>query len=363
MSENMNENMNEISLDKQDVSVEEPKAVEEVPVVEASNEPIISMEKPVEPVQSVQQPVQPVQQPISTPIESVNVPNVNPYAFTPIEPKQKKKKEDLTTEELVLKQNNILKWLCLVLCVFSVFSFCMSMASYNKNSKTELLVAAPSLSEPILTTVESGKEMSAAQIYAENIDSVVTIQTEIITQSFFQQYVGGATGSGFVISDDGYILTNAHVIEGANSIKVTFESGDTFSATLVGTEEDNDLAVIKIETPYVLNPVVMGDSDEVIIGEDVFAIGNPLGELTFSITKGIVSAINREIQIDTFNSINMFQVDCAVNEGNSGGPIFNNKGQVIGIVSAKYASETIEGLGFCIPITDALTIVTDLIEI
>lgn len=346
--ENRNENIEEISENVSE-PIEKPEIVEDV----------ISLNKSVEPNENSSFGNTESVKSVST--EPVVTPTV-PYTFTPIEPKSKEKKE-LTAEGLLLKQNNILKWLCLILAIFSVFSFCLSIANYNKSSKTDLLVSDSNRSEAVLTTIEANnKSMSAAEIYAENLDSVVTIQTEIITQSFFQQYIGGATGSGFVISEDGYILTNAHVIEGANSITVTFESGDSFNATIVGTEEDNDLAVIKIEPTYALNPVVMGDSDKVVIGEDVFAIGNPLGELTFSITKGIVSAIDRQIQIDTFNSINMFQVDCAVNEGNSGGPIFNEYGEVIGIVSAKYASETIEGLGFCIPITDALNIVTDLIQ-
>ena len=329
-----------ISLDK---SVEEKKVVEETPI-EVVKEPT--------PVENNTEPT-----PIPTPIPT---PTYQGYTVTPIEPKKKK---ELTETELLSKQNNILKWLCVALACFCVFNLGMSIFEYTQNSKTELLVSNADRSEAILTAVENkGEVKNAAQVYAENLDSIVTIQTEVITQNFFQQAVGVVMGSGFVISEDGYILTNAHVIEGATKINVTFASGDTFEAQVVGKEEDNDLAVIKIEPTFELKPVVMGNSDAIVIGEDVFAIGNPLGELTFSITKGIVSAIDRQVQIDTFNSINMFQVDCAVNQGNSGGPIFNAYGEVIGIVSAKYASETIEGLGFCIPITDALNIVTDLIQ-
>ena len=135
-----------------------------------------------------------------------------------------------------------------------------------------------------------------------------------------------------------------------------------YKATIVGSEEESDVAVLKIESENKFKPVILGDSDKMIIGEDIVAIGNPLGELTFSITKGIVSALDRSIQVDAYTTLNMFQVDCAVNEGNSGGPIFNMYGEVIGIVSAKYASSTIEGLGFCIPINDVSNIITDLID-
>lgn len=365
MSENL-ENLNE-KIEEQ-VDTEKVEGIENQESISLSKSVSESADNAVE-TSEVKPMVTPIVEPISQPkVEQVSQPIVepasvsNPYTFTPLEVK-KKEKPELSGSELLLKQNNILKWLCVVLAAFSVLTLGLSIFDYVDNSKTNLLVSDSNRSEAILTAVDTKENTkNAAQIYADNLDSIVTIQTEIITQNFFQQSVGIVMGSGFVISEDGYILTNAHVIEGARKITVTFESGDSFEAQIVGQEEDNDLAVIKIEPTFELNPVVMGNSDNIVIGEDVFAIGNPLGELTFSITKGIVSAIDRQVQIDTFNSINMFQVDCAVNEGNSGGPIFNAYGEVIGVVSAKYASETIEGLGFCIPITDALNIVTDLIQ-
>ena len=363
MSENL-ENLNE-KIEEQ-VDTEKVEGIENQESISLSKSVSESADNAVEtPVETSEvKPMEtPIVEPISQPkVEQVSQPIVepasvsNPYTFTPLEVK-KKEKPKLSGNELLLKQNNILKWLCVVLAAFSVLTLGLSIFDYVDNSKTNLLVSDSNRSEAILTAVDTKENTkNAAQIYADNLDSIVTIQTEIITQNFFQQSVGIVMGSGFVISEDGYILTNAHVIEGARKITVTFESGDSFEAQIVGQEEDNDLAVIKIEPTFELNPVVMGNSDNIVIGEDVFAIGNPLGELTFSITKGIVSAIDRQVQIDTFNSINMFQVDCAVNEGNSGGPIFNAYGEVIGVVSAKYASETIEGLGFCIPITDALNI-------
>ena len=233
------------------------------------------------------------------------------------------------------------------------------------SSKTSnILKAKPNENRAVMQTLEgSDKLYTSAGIYEENVDSIVAIQTEIVTTNMFGQTVAGASaGSGFVISEDGYILTNAHVVDSATSIKVKFENGEEYKAELVGFESENDIAVLKISANKLFNAVILGDSDKMVVGEDVVTIGNPLGELTFSLTKGVVSALDREIMVDKFTSINMFQVDCAVNQGNSGGPVFNMYGEVIGIVSAKYASSIIEGLGFCIPINDVSNIVTDLIE-
>ena len=262
------------------------------------------------------------------------------------------------------KQNKILKWTCVGLAACAILSVCLSLGSLLKANESEIFVSDIAPNRVTLTAVEgSNKTYTASEIYASNINSVVAIQTEIVSQNIFgQKIAGAAAGSGFIISEDGYVITNAHVVEDATTIKVLLSNGDEFVAKLIGMEEENDVAVLKIDSDKSFDPILFGDSDKMIIGEDVLAIGNPLGELTFSMTKGIVSAIDREIMVDNFTSINMFQVDCAVNEGNSGGPIFNMYGEVIGIVSAKYASETIEGLGFCIPINDVQNIVSDLIE-
>lgn len=246
-------------------------------------------------------------------------------------------------------------------CILMIVGLC-SVGS-NKES-VEIFKSDLAGDRAVVTTVNGdGKIYSASEIYANNINSVVAIQTEVVTTNIFGQKIGGAAaGSGFIISDNGYVLTNAHVVSDASSIKVIMSDKTEYKATVVGSEEESDVAVLKLESDKTFTPVILGDSDKMIIGEDVVAIGNPLGELTFSITKGIVSALNRTIQVDAYTTLNMFQVDCAVNEGNSGGPIFNMYGEVIGIVSAKYASETIEGLGFCIPINDVSNIVTDLID-
>ena len=170
-------------------------------------------------------------------------------------------------------------------------------------------------------------------------------------------------GSGVIISKDGYVVTNNHVVEGATSVTVKLYNGDEYDAEIVGTDEMNDVALLKIDATG-LQAVTIGDSDQIEVGEEVIAIGNPLGELTFTMTAGVVSALDREINTDG-KPINMLQTDVAINSGNSGGPLFDMNGNVIGITSAKYSGSTssgasIEGISFAIPINDALRVIYDL---
>ncbi len=218
-----------------------------------------------------------------------------------------------------------------------------------------------------MANVSMDQPMTGSQVYAANVGSSVGITTELVTTNFWGQTVrGAAAGSGFVVSQDGYILTNYHVIDGASSIQVAFVDGTTYDATLVGGEEANDIAVLKIEAEG-LTPVVLGDSDNLVVGEQVCAIGNPLGELTFTFTSGYVSARDRSITMENGEIMNMLQTDTAINSGNSGGPLFNMYGQVIGITTAKYSSSSsssasVEGIGFAIPINDVKDMVRDIIE-
>ena len=218
-----------------------------------------------------------------------------------------------------------------------------------------------------MSNVTSDQPMTGSQVYAANVGSAVGITTELVTTNFWGQTVkGAAAGSGFVVTHDGYILTNYHVIDGASSIQVAFADGASYPATLVGGEEPNDIAVLKIEAEG-LTPVVLGDSDNLVVGEQVCAIGNPLGELTFTFTAGYVSARDRTITMENGEVMNMLQTDTAINSGNSGGPLFNMYGQVIGITTAKYSSSgsssaSIEGIGFAIPINDVKDMVKDIIE-
>ena len=219
-----------------------------------------------------------------------------------------------------------------------------------------------------VSQVDGKTKLTADQIYDHYVGSTVGINTEIVTTNYWGQPVSqAAAGSGFVITQDGYILTNYHVIKDANAIKVAFVDGTTYDAKLVGGEEENDIAVLKIDATG-LTPVVLGNSDDIKVGEEVVAIGNPLGELTFSMTKGIVSAKDRSITMSSGEVMNMIQTDTAINNGNSGGPLFDMYGQVIGITSAKLSNSggssseaTIEGLGFAIPMNDIVDMVKDII--
>ncbi len=211
----------------------------------------------------------------------------------------------------------------------------------------------------------SGKEMSAEDIYTMAVEQVVGVNSETKTNVFGQLTTSAVSGSGFIISEDGYIVTNYHVIEYAveygYTLTVMLHDGAAYDAAIVGYEPDNDIAVIKIDAEG-LSAVSIGDNNDMQVGDQVYTVGNPLGELDYTMTSGIVSALDRVIQVDASTSINMFQIDAAVNSGNSGGPVYNSDGKVIGIVSAKYASTGVEGLGFAIPMNDAVDIVSQLIE-
>ena len=214
--------------------------------------------------------------------------------------------------------------------------------------------------------VDGRTAMTVDQVYAANLPSVVGINGDVTTNFWGQTVKNPVSGSGFVITEDGYILTNYHVIDGVDDLKVSFSDGTTYDAVVVGGEEANDIAVLKINATG-LTPVVVGDSSNMRVGEQVVAIGNPLGELTFTLTAGYVSALDREIAMSDGNAINVMQTDAAINSGNSGGPLFNIYGECIGIVNAKYSNNgssqaSIEGIGFAIPINDVKDMVTDIME-
>ena len=216
-----------------------------------------------------------------------------------------------------------------------------------------------------IVAVDSSKVLTAAEIYAANVNSTVGISATVKTTSRGRTVEGTASGSGFVLTSDGYIVTNYHVVEGASAIKVNTYDNETYDAKLVGYDDSNDIAVLKIDASK-LSPVVLGDSDKLNVGDNVVAIGNPLGELTFSLTAGMVSALNRNITIDDM-SMNLIQTDCAINSGNSGGALFNSYGEVIGMTNAKYSSSgtssaSIDNIGFAIPSNTVSSIVTSIIE-
>lgn len=212
--------------------------------------------------------------------------------------------------------------------------------------------------------VDGQTKMEPAEVYASVVNSAVSINCSATSTNIFgQQTQTASSGSGFIITEDGYVVTNYHVVSGASSVQVTLYNGDTYDATVIGGDSDYDVAVLKINASG-LQPVTLGESADVNVGDTVLAIGNPLGELTFSMSQGIVSSCDRAINVDG-TPFNMIQVDCSINPGNSGGPLVNLYGEVVGIVSAKYStysSTTVEGLGFAIPISDVRSIITDIME-
>ena len=213
--------------------------------------------------------------------------------------------------------------------------------------------------------VADGSAMTPAQLYQSNVDSVVAISCTVQTTVYGQATQGTSSGSGFVLTEDGYIVTNYHVVEGASSITVTTHTGDAYDASVKGYDATNDVAVLKVEAEG-LSAAVIGSSSNLSIGDMVVAIGNPLGTLAATETVGYISGTNREVTTDN-TIINMLQTDAAINPGNSGGPLFNMYGEVIGITTAKYSGTTtsgasIEGIGFAIPIDDVMGIISDLID-
>ena len=235
----------------------------------------------------------------------------------------------------------------------------------EEQTKETLPIGSQTSSTPApVSTTTAAKPIAA--IYDQACNEVVGITTEVTYTNFFGQTSSSAvSGSGFIVSPDGYILTNYHVIEyaykGNYAITVMLHDGTRYEASIVGVEDCNDIAVLKIDASG-LDPVTFGDSDKLSVGDDVYAVGNPLGELEFSMTTGHVSALDRLITTeDGSEAINMFQIDAAVNSGNSGGPVYNANGEVVGIVTAKYSETGVEGLGFAIPINDAAKIANDLI--
>ena len=207
----------------------------------------------------------------------------------------------------------------------------------------------------------TGSELSVQEIIAKNENSVVAISTEsVATDTWLRQYVTKGAGSGVIYSEDVYIITNNHVIEDASTIEVTLYDGSSYDATLVASDEQTDLAVIKIDQKG-LTPVTIGTMDNLNVGDLVVAIGNPLGTLSGTATEGIISALEREITLDG-KTMTLIQTSASINPGNSGGGLFDQFGNLIGIVVAKSSGSDVEGLGFAIPCDKVSTVVKSLIK-
>lgn len=290
-----------------------------------------------------------------------------PHYYAPEEKKPREKAHET-------QRGNTLRMACMCLVCALVGGLVGGFISWNA-IKGSLVTAGgdgtQTTGKPISTAVEGNKISTASAVTANEIYNLGCRQTVGISLEsssaniFGQQTASAVAGTGFIITSDGYVMTNYHVVESAQKssykIKVLFKDGSSFEAKLAGFDEDNDVAVLKIDASE-LTPATLGNSDNIAVGDSVYAIGNPLGELDFSMTTGRVSALDRSITTDRNSAaINMFQFDAAINSGNSGGPVYNESGEVIGIATAKIGSSGVEGLGFAIPINDASEIANELI--
>ena len=213
---------------------------------------------------------------------------------------------------------------------------------------------------PVSST--SNGALSVAQVANQAADSIVEITTETVANDLFmRQYVTEGAGSGVVITSDGYIATNNHVIQGASKITVRLTSGQEYEAKLIGTDSQTDVAVIKVDG-VTLKPVTYGNSDNLVVGDTAIAIGNPLGQLGGTVTDGIISALDRQIELEG-QTMTLLQTNAAMNPGNSGGGLFNDKGELIGLVVAKSSGSGIEGLGFAIPVNVVKDVVQSIMDV
>ncbi len=213
--------------------------------------------------------------------------------------------------------------------------------------------------------VDTDELLTGAQVFAVNVNSTVGITTSTTTNFWGYSTTSAASGSGIILTDNGYILTNYHVVEGSQSVTVSTYDGTSYDASVVGFDSSNDIAVLKIDAEG-LSPAVLGKSSDLSVGDQVVAIGNPLGELTFSMTQGIVSALDRDVTMSSGSTMKLIQTDCAINSGNSGGALFNMYGEVVGITNAKFSSSSsgasIDNIGFAIPIDSVRNIIESIIE-
>lgn len=297
--------------------------------------------------------------------QSQNVYNSQPYGTAPNHsanakpPKAKKPKK----QRKPISRGGI----AIALAVTMVFSCGLGFGGgyfankVNTSTSGSLNITKTSNSGTPTTASSTSKANSTSEIVKKTADSVVEISTEsVVTGSFAQQYVQQGAGSGVIISQDGYILTNNHVINGANSVKVRLRDGTEYDATIVGSDSDNDIALLKVSATG-LSPATFGDSNSLAVGDYVVAIGNPLGELGGTVTDGIISALARKVTIED-TQMTLLQTNAQVNPGNSGGGLFNANGELVGIVNAKQSATEVEGIAFAIPINNVLDILSDLKE-
>ena len=278
-----------------------------------------------------------------------------PPQHAAVQPKQKKKKE-----KKPVSRGFIAGMLSLTILASAALGFGGGYLAKNMNTTTSGNVTINQVSSGGVTNTSSVSATTTSDIVKKTADSVVEIATEgTVTGSFARQYVTKGAGSGVIISADGYIVTNHHVIENANTITVTLRDGTTtYDATLIGSDADNDIALLKIDAEG-LSPATFGDSSNIAVGDYVVAIGNPLGTLGGTVTDGIISALAREVTIEDKN-MTLLQTNAQISPGNSGGGLFNANGELIGIVNAKDSATEVEGIAFAIPVNNVIDVIKDL---
>ena len=282
---------------------------------------------PVEPILSTAEPV--VEAPVEAPAQPAEAPAYEPAAQPVYEspaPKKTKKKKPLGLGAVVA-----VALVCSLLggAFGAIGTYLLTQKGDIPGKPDSSVVLEGDRGNTVIDIqkIDTSKLMTPAEVYAANVNSTVGITTSITTNFWGYQTTSAASGSGFIISKDGYILTNHHVIEDSSSITVSFYDGTSKEAKLIGYDASNDIAVLKVEATDLV-PVVLGDSNNLNVGDSVVAIGNPLGELTFSLTAGAVSALDREVTISNGATMRLIQTDCAINSGNSGGALFNLYGEV-----------------------------------
>ncbi len=280
------------------------------------------------------------------------------YYVDPIPPRKTKERKGVT-------KGMFFVGIAICLCLSFIAGFSGTMVfDFMKSVNTEVKngISINKVDAQNHNTAYKDSGLSTVEIVSKTADSVVEITTETVTTGVFaQQFIKSGAGSGVIVDAAGFIVTNHHVIDGATKISVSLRDGSSFDARLVGSDEKLDVALLEITPDTKLTAATFGDSDVLMVGQRTVAIGNPLGQLGGSVTEGILSALNRDVVIDG-QTMSLLQTDTAINPGNSGGGLFDQNGNLIGIVNAKSSGSEVEGLGFAIPINDVINVIGDLSE-
>ncbi len=300
-------------------------------------------------------------QPIRTTRDYTNIYSSSPYTSAQHTQKQKAKKEKKPVTRSALVIVLLVSILSSMLLGVGGGYFAAQILSPNSGSANGSSLAVSRSDNNSSSYASSTANLTTTQIVEKAADAVVEITTEsVVTGSFSQQYIQSGAGSGVIVSKDGYIVTNYHVIEGAANITVTLRDQTEYTdVKVVGTYAAGDIALLKISPKKTLTAATLGNSEKIAVGDYAVVIGNPLGQLGGSVTDGIVSALDREVTIDD-ETYNLLQTNAEISPGNSGGGLFNGDGELIGIVNAKSSSNSAEGIGFAIPVNDVVDVISDL---